>query len=141
MLLGRFKPDLVILDEAQRIKNFSPKTADAVKIHSAAALRSADGHPRWKTGWRTSIRLFSSWIRTCCPAVALRGRAFHAQSLKKGKILGYRNLDRLHTQLKPLVIRRRKEEVLRELPQELINNYYWTCTTSSRKSIPATCRH
>jgi SNF2 family DNA or RNA helicase len=43
---------------------------------------------------------------------------------KKGKILGYRNLDRLHVQLKPLVIRRRKEEVLRDLPQELVNNYY-----------------
>ncbi len=30
-ILARFKPDLVILDEAQRIKNFSTKTADAVK--------------------------------------------------------------------------------------------------------------
>ena len=29
--IARFKPDLVILDEAQRIKNFSTKTADAVK--------------------------------------------------------------------------------------------------------------
>jgi hypothetical protein len=31
MLLARFKPDLVIPDEAQRIKDFSTKTADAVK--------------------------------------------------------------------------------------------------------------
>lgn len=43
---------------------------------------------------------------------------------KKGKILGYRNLDRLHEQLKSLVIRRRKEEVLTDLPDEMVNNYY-----------------
>jgi hypothetical protein len=30
-VISRLKPDLVILDEAQRIKNFSTKTADAVK--------------------------------------------------------------------------------------------------------------
>ncbi len=31
MLLARFEPDLVILDEAQRTQNFSTKMADAVK--------------------------------------------------------------------------------------------------------------
>ena len=30
-IISRFKPDLLILDEAQRIKNFNTKTADAVK--------------------------------------------------------------------------------------------------------------
>jgi SNF2 family DNA or RNA helicase len=43
---------------------------------------------------------------------------------KKGKILGYRNLEQLHTRLKPIVIRRRKEEVLSDLPEEVVNNYY-----------------
>ena len=43
---------------------------------------------------------------------------------KKGKILGYRNLDKLHERLKAIVIRRRKEEVLSELPDEIVNNYY-----------------
>jgi tRNA uridine 5-carbamoylmethylation protein Kti12 len=31
LIFSRFKPDLVILDEAQRIKNFTTKTATAVK--------------------------------------------------------------------------------------------------------------
>ena len=43
---------------------------------------------------------------------------------KKGKILGYRNLDQLHDKLMPLVIRRRREEVLEDLPEEVINTYF-----------------
>ena len=43
---------------------------------------------------------------------------------KKGKILGYRNLERLNGQLKSIAIRRRREEVLTDLPDEIVNNYY-----------------
>jgi SNF2 family DNA or RNA helicase len=42
---------------------------------------------------------------------------------KKEKILGYRNLDTLHQKLKSLVIRRKKEDVLDDLPDEIANNY------------------
>jgi superfamily II DNA/RNA helicase len=43
---------------------------------------------------------------------------------KKGKILGYYNLEQLHERLQAIVIRRRKEEVLSDLPDEVVNNYY-----------------
>jgi SNF2 family DNA or RNA helicase len=43
---------------------------------------------------------------------------------KKGQILGYRNLEKLHGKLQPLVIRRRKEEVLDDLPDQVVNDYY-----------------
>ena len=43
---------------------------------------------------------------------------------KKGDILGYVNLNTLHEKLKPLVIRRRKEEVLEQLPELIVNDYY-----------------
>ena len=43
---------------------------------------------------------------------------------KKGEILGYTNLESLHEKLKPLVIRRRKEEVLAELPELVVSNYF-----------------
>ncbi|MFO7802973.1 MAG: SNF2-related protein, partial [Desulfovermiculus sp.] len=43
---------------------------------------------------------------------------------KKDKILGYQNLDLLHRKLNSLVIRRRKEDVLQELPDQVTNTYY-----------------
>ena len=124
MLLARFKPDLVILDEAQRIKNFSTKTAEAVKSIPRR-------HSLVLTGTPLENRLEDVYSivqfldpHLLSPLWRFAAGHFMLSRSKKGKILGYRNLDRLHAQLKPLVIRRRKEEVLRDLPQELVNNYY-----------------
>jgi hypothetical protein len=124
MLLARFKPDLVILDEAQRIKNFTTKTAEAVKSIPRR-------HSVVLTGTPLENRLEDVYSiiqfldpRLLSPLWRFAAEHFMLSRSNKGKILGYRNLDRLHAQLKPLVIRRRKEEVLRELPQELVNNYY-----------------
>jgi SNF2 family DNA or RNA helicase len=124
MLLARFKPDLVILDEAQRIKNFTTKTAEAVKSIPRR-------HSVVLTGTPLENRLEDVYSivqfldpRMLSPLWRFAAEHFMLSRFKKGKILGYRNLDRLHAQLKPIVIRRRKEEVLRELPQEVVNNYY-----------------
>lgn len=43
---------------------------------------------------------------------------------KKGDILGYTNLKSLNTKLQPLVIRRRKEDVLDQLPEVVTNDRY-----------------
>jgi superfamily II DNA or RNA helicase len=124
MLLARFKPDLVILDEAQRIKNFSTKTADAVKSIPRRHAVVLTGTPlENKLEDVYSIVQFLD-PHMLSPLWRFAAEHFMLSRDKKGKILGYRQLDRLHAQLKPLVLRRRKEEVLRELPQELVNNYY-----------------
>jgi SNF2 family DNA or RNA helicase len=49
---------------------------------------------------------------------------FMLSRTKKGKIMGYHNLDRLHERLKTIALRRRKQEVLTELPSEVVNNYF-----------------
>ena len=54
---------------------------------------------------------------------------FKLSRAKKNHILGYHNLDLLHQKLKPIVIRRRKEEVLKDLPAEVTNNYYLDLTS------------
>jgi hypothetical protein len=124
LLLARFKPDLVILDEAQRIKNFSTKTAEAVKSIPRR-------HSVVLTGTPLENRLEDVYSivqfldpQLLSPLWRFAADHFMLSRNKKGKILGYRNLDRLYSRLKPIVIRRRKEEVLQELPQELVNNYY-----------------
>ena len=62
-VLGRFKPDLVILDEAQRIKNFSTKTAETVKRFPANTHWCSRARP-WKTSSRMSTPSRNFWIPT-----------------------------------------------------------------------------
>jgi superfamily II DNA or RNA helicase len=123
-ILVRFKPDLIILDEAQRIKNFNTKTAGAVK-------RLPRRHALVLTGTPLENKLEDvySIIQFLDPLMLAPLWQFAADHFmlsrhKKGKILGYRNLDLLKEKLKTIVIRRRKEEVLKDLPDVVENNYF-----------------
>jgi len=123
-ILTRFRPDLIILDEAQRIKNFSTKTAEAVK-------RLPRQHALVLTGTPLENKLEDVYSiiqfldpQMLAPLWQFAADYFMLSKNKKGKILGYRNLEQLHTKLKSIVIRRRKAEVLKDLPEEVVNNYY-----------------
>ncbi len=123
-ILSRFKPDFIILDEAQRIKNFETKTATAVK-------RLPRQHALVLTGTPLENKLEDvySIVQFLDPDLLSPLWQFAADHYllnrhKKGQILGYRNLDMLHAKLKRIVIRRRKEAVLKELPDQVTNNYF-----------------
>lgn len=124
MVIDRYKPDLIILDEAQRIKNFSTKTADAVK-------RIPKKHGIILTGTPLEnkledvysiIQFLDPYMLT--PLWKFAANHFMLCRRRKNKILGYHNLDKLHEKLKTIVIRRKKEEVLQDLPEQIVNNYY-----------------
>jgi len=122
--ITRFKPDMVILDEAQRIKNFTTKTAQAIKsipLKHALVLTGTPLENKLEDVY--SIVQFLDPL-LLAPLWQFAADHFMLSRAKKGKILGYHNLNRLHDKLKPIVIRRRKEEVLSELPNEVVNNYY-----------------
>ncbi len=123
-LLSRYKPDLIILDEAQRIKNFSTKTADAVKRLPRKHALVLTGTPlENKLEDVYSIVQFLDPLMLA-PLWRFAADHFMLSRNKKGKIIGYHNLDQLHQKLQSIVIRRRKEEVLSDLPREVTNNYY-----------------
>lgn len=124
MVLSRFRPDLIILDEAQRIKNFSTKTADAVKSiprRHAVVLTGTPLENKLEDVY-SIVQFLDPDLLT--PLWQFAAEHFMLSRKKRGKILGYRNLSRLHERLTPLVIRRKKEDVLKDLPQEVENNYY-----------------
>jgi superfamily II DNA/RNA helicase len=50
-----------------------------------------------------------------------------------GKIVGYKQLNALKEKLSAIVIRRRKEEVLKDLPETVTNNYYIDLTKEQDK--------
>lgn len=131
--LTRFKPDLIILDEAQRIKNFSTKTADAVKSLPKKHSMVLTGTPLENKleDVYSIIQFLEPHLLT--PLWQFAADHFMLSRKNKGKILGYRNLDLLREKLKPIVIRRKKEEVLPDLPDEVENNYYIDLHEKQRK--------
>lgn len=132
-IISHFKPDLVILDEAQRIKNFNTKTADAVKNIPRKHALVLTGTPLENKleDVYSIIQFLDPYMLS--PLWKFAADHFMISRHKKGKILGYRNLDKLHERLKSIVIRRRKEEVLSDLPDEIVNNYYLELTEKQLK--------
>ncbi|VEN74770.1 Helicase [Candidatus Desulfarcum epimagneticum] len=131
--ISRHKPDLVILDEAQRIKNFNTKTAEAVKSIPRKHALVLTGTPlENKLEDIYSIMQFLS-PGLLSPLWMFAAGHFMLSRKKKGQILGYRNLGLLSEKIKPIVIRRKKEDVLSEVPETVVNNFYLDLTPEQSK--------
>jgi superfamily II DNA or RNA helicase len=106
--------DLIILDEGQRIKNWQAKTAQVIKsLRSPFALVLTGTPLENRLDELYSVVQFIN-NRQLGPAF----RFFHRHRAvdEKGRVLGYRNLDELRRHLAPVLIRRTRDMVLRQLP-------------------------
>lgn len=115
-------PDVIILDEAQRIKNWQTKTAISVK-----RLNSPNAFVLTGTPIENRIDEIYSIIQFLDPQLfgpLFRFNRDFYQLDEKGRAIGYKNLDRLHERLQPVMLRRRKEEVEGQLPGRTINTYF-----------------
>jgi len=108
------KPDVVILDEAQRIKNWQTKTARRVK-----SLVSPYAFVLTGTPLENRIDETYSIVQYLDPEIfgpLFRfNRDFYALDVR-GRPVGYKNLDELHRRLSGVMLRRRKRDVENELP-------------------------
>lgn len=133
LAIRRMKPDLVILDEAQRIKNFTTKTAETIKAIPRSHALVLTGTPlENKLEDVYSIVQFLD-PDLLAPLWDFAGHHFLISRKKKNRIAGYTNLSALHEKLKGIVIRRKKEEVLSELPDEVVNNYFIELTDEQKE--------
>jgi SNF2 family DNA or RNA helicase len=114
-LLAAQNYDLIILDEAQRIRNWETKTARTIK-----RLKSTYAFALTGTPLENNLEELFSIVQFVDPRAL--GPAF--QFLEEyrtldaeGKVIGYRNLDTLRQRLSPLFLRRTRAEVLHQLPQ------------------------
>jgi SNF2 family DNA or RNA helicase len=108
------RPDLIVLDEAQRIRNWATATARTVK-----QLRSRYAFVLTGTPLENKLEeLFSvvEFIDGRRLGPAFRFLQEHRMEDEKGRLIGYRGLDRIHQQLEPVLLRRTRKEVLTELP-------------------------
>jgi superfamily II DNA or RNA helicase len=113
--IHRLHPDLVILDEAQRIRNWATATARKVKQLKSRYAFVLTGTPlENKLEELYSVVEFVDGRRL---GPAFRFLKEHRVEDENGKLLGYRGLERIHRQLQPILIRRTRKEVLPELPK------------------------
>ncbi len=127
--IRRAKPDLVILDEAQRIKNWDTKTAIAVK-----RLESPYAFVLTGTPLENRLVELHSLVEFLSPrALGPRWRLlpFHAATDPSGRVLAYEDLDALRARLAPLFLRRERSEVLDQLPDRT-DNTFWTPLTPAQ---------
>ena len=106
--------DLIILDEGQRIKNWEAKTSRVVKgLRSPFALVLSGTPLENRLDDLYSVAQFVDDNRLG-PAFRFFNR--HRIVDERGKVLGYRELDKLREQLKPILLRRTRASVMRDLP-------------------------
>ncbi len=116
--LADLAPDLLVLDEAQRLKNWRTRTAAVVK-----GLRSGFAFVLTGTPLENRLDDLYSLMQVVDPHRFGPLWRFNEEFTTldgSGRPTGYRNLDGLRERIAPVVLRRRKEEVLKDLPARLV---------------------
>ena len=123
-------PDVVILDEAQRIKNWRTKTATTIK-----SIKSRYAFVLTGTPVENRIDDIYSIVQFLDPylfgPLFQFNRDFY-QLDEEGRPSGYKNLDELYRRLRPIMLCRKKHDVENELPKKLNNNYFVSMEAEQR---------
>jgi len=106
--------DLIILDEGQRIKNWESKTSRTIKALKSPFALVLSGTPlENRLDELFSVVEFIDY-RRLGPAFRFYNR--YRVTDERGKVLGYKNLDDLRQRLRPVLLRRTRKQVMKELP-------------------------
>ncbi len=119
-LIAAWAPELVIVDEAQRVKNWNTIAARALKrIDSSYAIVLTGTPLENKLEELISIVQFVDQHR-----LGPTWKLLHEHQVKDegGRVTGYTRLEKIGQTLAPIMIRRRKSEVLKQLPDRLDQN-------------------
>jgi SNF2 family DNA or RNA helicase len=128
IFLNAMQADVLILDEAQRIKNWRTKTAAAMKKIKTNYAFVLTGTPV-----ENKIEDLYSLMQIVNPYMlgSLHNflSAHQLQDADTGKVIGYKNLNEIGSLLKNVMLRRTKAEVLTELPKRMDKVLFVPMTT------------
>jgi superfamily II DNA or RNA helicase len=111
------RPDLLILDEAQRIKNWQTKIASTIKLISSRYAFVLTGTP-------LENRLEDLYSLLQVVDFHVLGPLWRYQidfhvTDERGKVIGYRNLSELRQRIAPVMLRRDRRLVSEQLPDRI----------------------
>lgn len=127
---ARLCPDIIVLDEAQRIKNWATKTAQAIK-----RLQSRYAFVLTGTPIENRIDELYSIVDFLDPSLLgplFRFNREFYQFDEKGRPSDYQNLAALRERIRPVLLRRRKHHVETELPERTDRNHFIQLTPEMR---------
>jgi len=130
-LIRNWAPEMIILDEAQRIKNWKTRRARSVKKLDSKYALVLTGTPLENR--LEELHSIVEFIDRFHLGPMFRFLAEHQQVDKDGRVIGYRNLSKIAKSLEPILVRRTKGEVLKELPERMEKNYFVPMTGEQMK--------
>ncbi len=130
-LIHGWQPDLIILDEAQRIKNWKTRTAQSVKQLQSEYAFVLTGTPLENR--LEELHSIVEFIDRHRLGPMFRFLAEHQHVDESGRVVGYRHLSKISETLEPILIRRTKDKVLNELPERMEKRFFVPMTPQQTK--------
>ncbi|REJ73647.1 MAG: helicase [Planctomycetota bacterium] len=107
--------DLIILDEGQRIKNWESKTSQVIRSLRSRFALVLSGTPLENR--LDELYTVVKFVDDRRLGPAFRFFHKHRRVDDNGRVIGIRKLDELREQLKPILLRRTRSEILKQLPE------------------------
>ena len=120
--IRKWAPDLIILDEAQRIKNWKTRTAKYVKQLQSPFAFVLTGTPIENR--IEELHSLMEFIDRRRFGPLYRFVHNHRVVDESGKVIGYQNLDSVKRSLEGIMIRRKKDDVLKHLPARIDKHFF-----------------
>ncbi|HKP53474.1 MAG TPA: DEAD/DEAH box helicase [Chloroflexia bacterium] len=123
--------DLVVLDEAQRIKNWRAKTSQAIKELPRKFAFVLTGTPL-----ENRLEELYSIVEFLDDKLLGPPWQFMAQHVIQdewGGIIGYKDLEGVRRAIAPILLRRRKADVLADLPERIDNDFWLSLETEQER--------
>jgi superfamily II DNA or RNA helicase len=130
-LIRNWAPEMVILDEAQRIKNWKTRRAQSVKKLDSRYALVLTGTPLENR--LEELHSIVEFVDRFHLGPMFRFLAEHQHVDEIGRVVGYHNLSKIAKSLESILLRRTKKEVLKELPERLEKNYFVPMTDEQMK--------
>ena len=128
--INAYQPGLIILDEAQRIKNWQTKVSQSIKKLQSKYALVLTGTPL-----ENKLQELYSLVQFVNPL--LLGSLYnfistYEQADETGKIVGYKNLHEIKGRLQHILLRRTKKQVLTQLPTRVDKNLFVEITPQQK---------
>ncbi|MBN1184120.1 MAG: DEAD/DEAH box helicase [Bacteroidales bacterium] len=120
--INAYNPDLIIIDEAQRIKNWKTQTAQSVKIINSEYTIVLTGTPLENK--IDELHSIVEYIDRYKLGPLFRFLHNHQLLDENGKLKGYKNLREINATLGDILLRRTKKEIIDQLPGRVDKNFF-----------------